>query len=93
MRVAATLRTVPLSLGLTSQLDAVEMKPLYFARVIIAANHIPIRDLAARTINGLVRINRALADAQPFSLALRLQIAQASFTVIFIRASYGLLFS
>jgi putative hemolysin len=91
MRVASALRTVPFPLGLIRQLDAFEMEPLYLARVIVAANHLPVGDLAAHTINRLVGVYRTLVDAQAFHV-FGFLLCAVGFTVIFIRVAYGFLF-
>ncbi len=46
----ATMRAVPFTFWLATQLDTLEMKPLNLAQVVVAANHLAIRNLTTYTI-------------------------------------------
>lgn len=50
MRVAAAIRTIPFAFGLSGQFNTIEMKPLYLARLVVAADHLTVRNLLAYTI-------------------------------------------
>ena len=52
--VAATLGTVPAPLRLVAQANAVEMKPLDGARVVVAPDHVAVRHLATQAVRRLV---------------------------------------
>ena len=56
--VAATLRTEPLPLRLARQSDAVEVEPFDRARVVVAANHLAVRDQLTQAVGRLVGVDR-----------------------------------
>ena len=47
--VAPALGAEPLALGLVVQLHAVEVEPLYGAEVVVAADHVAVRNLKRET--------------------------------------------
>ena len=57
LALAPALGAVPLALGLVAQPHAGEVEPLDGALVVVAANHLPVGDLVAQTVRGLVRVD------------------------------------
>merc|ERR1719319_80671 len=72
--IRSAFRTEPLSLWLPLQLNTSKVEPLNGAQIVVAANHLSIRDLVTETVGWLVRINLNIGQSVRTVSALLLRL-------------------